>query len=146
MIDLNRGVTKRFHSSGVAVCMYKDAPGVYLDTAGNELNDKIAAEAGFPVDAYAKERQRRDRMAAAMKEINEEFGNIPEGKPVFTVGNYSVVHKGGGSFVVQDEDNTVLTPVAMEKSKAIQLARKMAANEKVDEPKPKPEAKNGETA
>ena len=139
MIDLDRGVTKRAHPAGVVVCMYKDDPGVYLDTSGKPLSEKIALEAGFPVDQYAKERQRRERVQAALAEINEEFGNVPVDHVVLSVSNYKVVHAGNGGFVLKDEDDTVLTPNAMDKNSAIKLARKMAANEKADVKKAKPD-------
>lgn len=129
MIDLDRGVTKRIHPHGFGVCMYKDDPGVYYDTSGNKVADEVAKEAGFPVDGYAKERQRREKLAKAMAEINAEFGNIPVGEVISKVGGYAVKHVGGGGFVLVDPDGNTLTKQPMDKNAAIKLARKMAASE-----------------
>lgn len=134
-IDLDRGVTKRTHPSGVVVCMYKNNPGVYLDTSGREVSEKVAREAGFPVDQYAKEKERREKVAAALAEINEEYGNIPVDQVVMRVGSYSVVHAGNGEFVLHDDDGTSLTTKPMDKLAAIKLAKKMAANDTGEEDK-----------
>lgn len=137
MIDLNRGVTKRIHPDGFAVCMYKDDPGVYYDSTGTPLSMEVAKEARFPVEQYARARERLAKAKAALEAIAMEYGEIPVGHVIETSGDYAVVHAGEGQFHVCDKDTNRLTK-AMDREAAVRLVRRMAASEAAAPQKPNP--------
>ncbi len=72
-IDVNRGVRIKRHPSMGLVYMYIDTPGVFLNTFGKEVPDKIASQAHFDVETLGKERIKRERMAEAMTAIEIEL-------------------------------------------------------------------------
>lgn len=129
MIDVNRGVTKRRHPKGFAVCMYKDEPGAYFDKSGRELSSEIAGEAGFPVAQYAKERARRARLAEVLDEVNAEFGQLAQGAVVSEQNGFKVVYGGNGTFFIADPDGKPMDTPAMSKAEAVKLVRKLAKGE-----------------
>ena len=47
MLNVKRPMTKRTHTNGMQVIMYKDAPGEYCDASGHPVKDEIAEAAGF---------------------------------------------------------------------------------------------------
>lgn len=71
-IDLNRGVTKRPLPDGTYVCMYKDAPGSFHYTNGEEASPEAAERAGFPVKRILAEKHIRDEMARKEAELRDE--------------------------------------------------------------------------
>ena len=140
MIDLNRGVTMRTHPQGFYICMYKDAPGVYLDINGRDVGEKMAKTAGFPVKEFATERLRQLKLKNAMAEINAEFGKLPEGDVVFEKSGYHVVHGAAGEFFIEDPDGNRMSEKGSSKPDAIALAEQLAA---VESNEPDPEDQDG---
>lgn len=57
-IDMNRGVMYCTHPSAVTfrIFMYLDTPGEYLDGHGRPVPERLASEAGFPVERFRKQR------------------------------------------------------------------------------------------
>lgn len=72
-IDLNRGVTQRFHPQGYMISMYKDTPGVYLLNDGTQASLDQAKQAGFPVIDQTMEMRRRELLADQDKRIRQEL-------------------------------------------------------------------------
>lgn len=110
-VDLDRGVSMRIVPlsstapiAGMAVCMYKDDPGVYYAKNGIPVSTEWAALAGFDVEDDLKERSRRARRAAALAEIDKEFHVVPEGEIVEDGDDFQIVHMGRGWFDVLDTD------------------------------------------
>lgn len=75
-IDLNRGVMCcREKHTGTYCYMYLDQPGVYLTEQGTELSEDFAAQCGFEVEKYAKDRKKAEKLAAAMAAIDAEVAD-----------------------------------------------------------------------
>ncbi len=70
-IDLDRGVTQRKHSRGFFVSMYKDDPGVYFLEDGSPCDEKLAAEAGFPIDDHYRERRTNDALKRYKRKLDQ---------------------------------------------------------------------------
>ncbi len=73
VIDLDRGVTQRKHTTGFLVSMYKDDPGVYFNPKGEAVSEEIAKAAGFPTDQHSLERRKKAALAEKRAEIEEQF-------------------------------------------------------------------------
>lgn len=73
MIDYDRGIVKRMHPSGMAVCMYVDQPGQYYDINGDELSLQAAKGAGFAVERDALEAQKRKALEEFRRKLDEEL-------------------------------------------------------------------------
>lgn len=61
-IDLNRGVKMKLRINKPTICMYKDSPGVYYNSAGAPVSEAVAADAGFDVKHQVGERLVREKM------------------------------------------------------------------------------------
>ncbi len=73
-IDLNRGVTVKLDpTTGARVYMYKDTPGVFLNSHGHTVADTLAARCGFLIKELKKLRDKREAMSRAAAEIEAEF-------------------------------------------------------------------------
>ena len=133
MIDLNRGVTYRTHSnSGIQVYMYKDAPGVYHDANGEELDEKFAKQAGFPVEMLGKERERKAKIAEKIAEIDAAYG-VDAGKVGHEKGGFKVVSLGNEQFQVVSPEGNVMTDVAITQKQAEKIVDAAAKDEKEDQ-------------
>lgn len=128
-INLDHGYTIRLHPHGFRVCMLKSDPGLYYDGSGELVSDDIAKQAGFDVQAFAKERLKKARLAEARKkieaefaaeeervaqEINREFeGDAGGEKP-----RYEVKHGGAGRYYIFDAEGKKVTTKGMTRAEA----------------------------
>jgi len=72
-IDLDRGVVKRNHASGMQVVMYKDKPGVFYDNRGTLVSDALAADAGFNVEQLRREQKRQELLSNYSQQLHDQF-------------------------------------------------------------------------
>lgn len=122
-IDLDRGVhMKTAAGVGTTVCMYADEPGVYYAPNGIPVSAELARAAGFDVDADLKERARQDKRKKALEDIDREFGVMAEGEVAAEVGEFAVVHVGGGWFEVQDANGDNVGGARMRRDQAEEFA------------------------
>lgn len=138
-IDLDRGVSIRITSQGMRVNMYKDEPGVYRTVTGALLSEKVAFEAGFPVQKLAEEREIQLRKATAFAAIEEEFSKVSEEKVVREAGGFQVVALGLGRHEVRDPTGATLTEKPMSSKEAFLLLKKLAPAEPEEKPTPSEE-------
>jgi len=111
IIDYNRGVLINSHPTlGMDVFMYVDTPGVYLTAHGTAVSEELAHQAGYPVEQYRKERQKRDRMNAAKVAIEKELEVAVEDKVLKERDGFKVMNLGLGRYDVVDPDGNVLHP------------------------------------
>lgn len=130
-IDMyNRGVRKKSTPEGVEVYMYIRDPGVFINAFGKPVGDELAAKAGFDVKELTKQKTKKDRQAAALKAIEEEYGgDVEGGKVVKKQGDLEVVDIGGGRHHIRDEDGNVLTPTPLPLESAEAVMKQMAKTE-----------------
>lgn len=116
-LDLDRGVTVRFHPSGMKVCMYDDDPGVYLTEGAQPLNVQIAREAGYDVEKDLRQRAVNQRMAEYRRKLEEEARSEEDAlaQAATDRSNYRVQHIGAGQYAIFDKGGKRLTRVAMTK-------------------------------
>ena len=140
-IDYNRGVTKRIHPSGVEVYMYNDAPGVFLNAYGNEVDEKLAGAAGYDVVRLGRDRLKQERMSQAMTAIEQELATADDIIEVEIAERkgFKIVGIGLGRFNVLDPDGGVLTPHPTSEEMAYLLLDQMAPVDAPPEPDPKSE-------
>ena len=122
-IDLNRGVTIREEpSSHAQVFMYKDSPGVYLNTYGQEVPEALARAAGFPVEELAKERKFKADLAAAAETLRGQMDASKGNQKTVKEGdNYRLVQMGKESFLVETVDGKAMHPGHLSKQVATVL-------------------------
>lgn len=126
-IDLNRGVSKRTHSNGMQVCMYKDAPGIYYDVNGNELSDDFAEDAGFDIEQMKKESEKSAKLKAARLKIEKEYAAL-EGEIIGESGDYDIVCHDEGKNQYNVCVKGLTTPknkVYLSKDQAIEFAKSL---------------------
>ena len=132
-IDANRGVMIQRHPSMGLVYMYIDTPGVFLNTFGKEVPEKIARQAHFDVEELGKEKQKRERMAKAMTAIEIELElaiTADEETILWERGGYRVVKLSHGKAYVFDDENNKLTPIAIPQEEAKLLLDHLVPEEK----------------
>lgn len=112
VIDYDRGVIFRNNPQfGMDIYMYVDTPGEYLNVHGKPVNEELAKQAGFPVDTYGKEREKRRRMAIAKDAIEKELNASGAVREVVKEnGEYRLVHLGHSRYAVEDGDSNKLHP------------------------------------
>lgn len=127
-INYDRGVTFMLHQpTGMNVFMYKNEPGVYRNIFEGIVPEEMAKEAGFDVEKFAKERNRRERMAAAMDAIDAELkeADSVEQKVVVENQGYRVIEYGAGRHNVKDPDGNVLNTVPLSLEVATRLVERL---------------------
>lgn len=133
-VDYDRGIMKRLHPTGVEVYMYMDTPGVYLNAFGTPVADEMADQAGFPVGQFAKDKLKKERMAAALSFIEAELSDGPKvGEPIDERDGFKLVAVALDGFRVLDPDGNSLTPVPLPQKAAQALFNQLAPG-----PAPKP--------
>ena len=121
-IDLDRGVIICNHSAGFNVYMYVDTPGVYLNAYGAEVPIGIASEAGFDTERNGKLRQRRERMAKAMQEIEKDLALVDRVHEVLMEqAGLKLVHVGFERYIIEDADGNNLTKQPLTKEQGENL-------------------------
>lgn len=110
-IDYNRGVIKgKDQTSGVAVYMYIDTPGVYLSEQGTQVTAELAKKAGFDVDKYRVARLKSERLAKAKHIIEQELeADNSKKKAIKEKNGWAIVHLGFGRHVIEDPDGNEMT-------------------------------------
>lgn len=121
----NGGIQLRLGPGGVGVVMYNDEPGVYYNERGGRVTDAMAAQAGFDVDSFGKQRRKADAMKLAAAGIEQEYAAYgPSANVITERGEYRLVEVAAGHFAVHfiEADgksapltNTVLTRKAADK-------------------------------
>jgi len=132
-IDLDRGVHQRQHpATGIAVYMYVDTPGVYLNAYGSEVSPELALEAGFDVDKLAKMRLRQERIKAARDQIEAEIDALDDGdtKIVRERDGFTIVDIGLGRYIIKDPDGNALISQPQSRAIADALIEKLSPNGK----------------
>lgn len=107
-IDLDRGVQIRNSIHGIAVYMYYDDPGVYLNAHGDPVSEDLAREAGYDIARLAREKTRRDAVKKAMGEINEQFSYVGDDEVTKERNGYQIV-KSGDFYTIRDPEGGILT-------------------------------------
>lgn len=110
-IDLDRGVLINRHPVfGMDVFMYINAPGEYLSAHGTPVDEKTAAESGFDIERYGKDREKRKRMDAARIAIENELAieGARKHEVVKEAGGLQLVDLGSGRFQVENADGSML--------------------------------------
>lgn len=107
VINVDRGVEWRHTPHGIAVIMYVDEPGVYYNEHGAEVGVEAARTAGFPVDDLAREKAKRDAIAASGRKIAASYAVVNR-EVIEERGLYRVVHIGHDRFNVEFEDGSVM--------------------------------------
>lgn len=127
-VDYNRGLMKHTHApTGIAVYMYFDDPGVYLNAYGFEVSKTLAENSGYDVGKWGKERTKRLRMAEAKELIEIELDAAEEYKPevVKELKGFKVLAIGLGRHHVKDPDGNQMTEIPMPLEQALGLLEKM---------------------
>jgi hypothetical protein len=137
-IDYDRGVIKRNSTKlGVAVYMYVDDPGVFLNAFGTQVDDSLATDAGFDVAAFAKVKLKKDRISSAMAEIEAEMASQGPARNVkFERDGFQVIDIGLERYNVEDPDGTVLNSNPLSAPQAKLLLEKLVPKGKTSEPVP----------
>lgn len=124
-IDVRRGVNIRRHRGQMMyIYMYFDDPGIYYNKHGHEVPATLAAEAGFEVDKYAKERYKKARMAEFKSKLELEL-TAAEDAPTDTVlkerGGFKLVKLGEKHGKVFDESGQPMNdrPVLLSDAEAL---------------------------
>ena len=131
-IDADCGVTIRRHPSGIWLNMYKDEPGVFLNDYGEPVNNQLAAEAGFDVAKLKKLKERQERIAAAIADIDKEYEAQP-GAVVERHGDFAMVTLGKNRYNILDVDGKVLNEAPLSRKEAERIITMMVAGEQSDE-------------
>lgn len=147
-IDVDRGVTIKMHEKyGMYIYMYKDTPGVYLDTFGKEVPAELAKEAGYDINKLGKSRQYMEKLNVAKAAIAAELEQPAEDAPKKVVkerDGIRVVDMGRGRFLVETDEGP-LTDVPLAEDTAMGLLDTLAPEApKAAKPAPKKVPKEAE--
>ena len=140
-INYDRGVMKQIDKvTGVAVYMYVNDPGRYLNAHGTEVSESLAKAAGYDVTTLAKKRLMKQKMAAAMKAIQAEVeladhDQGPEKQVKAEKDGFKVVDLGVGRFQVEDPDGGVLNSVPLPEPQAMILLQQLTGGAAAEEKK-----------
>jgi len=136
--DAPGGVLINVHGpTNVDVFMYLNNPGVYYSANGTVVSESLAAQAGYPVEKYAKQRQLRERMKIAQASIESELLLTAEEKKVVREKDgFKVVALGLGRHQVFAPDETLLTPAPIPEEQAFLLLDQLAPEPTTPEPTP----------
>lgn len=137
-IDYDRGVIFKTHpTNGMNVYMYVDTPGKYLNAFGTGVEEKLAAEAGFDIEKYGKLRIKGERMATAMKAIEEELEMVDKVETVVQEQDgFKLIDIGLGRHVLKDPEGNILTTTMLSEEQG-----KLLLSRLVPQPKEVPDAR-----
>lgn len=135
-IDVVRGVSMRKHSAtGIAVYMYIDTPGVYLNMFGQPVSEKIAAEAGFNTARDGKLREKSRLMDEYMRKVEAQLEMETGTQSVLAErGGYKVVSNGQGYARIMGEDGESLNPMPIPEDQALALLDELIPAEGAEAP------------
>ena len=118
-VDVNRGCYIRMHrATGMAIYMYADQPGVFLNDHARPVPHEMAAEAGFDVEPLLRAKRKNDALHKAQMAIEAEYKTSVQRDVIAEHGEYRVVGLGNDLFLVEFEDGSPLSkpvsePIAM---------------------------------
>lgn len=116
-LDLDRGVTIRFHPSNrMQIAMYDDTPGAYITQTGEFVAPELARQAGFDVERDIRRKVANERLAAARRQIEAELREEEEiiASALSGKSKMDVRHIGGGQYALFAKGtDKQLTKVAM---------------------------------
>jgi hypothetical protein len=92
----------------MAVYMMHSNPGVYLNDHNKRVPDVIAAEAGYDIERWARERRKREAIQGATAAIDAEYMASSSRKVLAEHGEYRVVEIQKGYCNVEFDDGTIL--------------------------------------
>jgi hypothetical protein len=107
-IDAPGGAQIRFTGDGMAVYMLFREPGIYLNDHNRRVPDAIAAEAGFDVERWGKERRKREAVAKATAAIDAEYNVSTQRRTLIEHEEYRVVEIQPGYCNIEFDDGTIL--------------------------------------
>ena len=123
-VDVNRGVMFMVHqATGMYVYMYIDTPGEYFNVHCSPVTEKMASEAGFEIEKYAKEKLKRERLRAASDAIEAEIAIADKQQQVVVeeCSGFTIVDIGYSRFNVKDPDGNVLNTHPLSREIAVKL-------------------------
>lgn len=127
-LDLDRGVIKRTHPSGMHVCMYKDTPGIFYDSKGRLVKNELAQGAGFRVAELIRQREKQLRLAEYRGKLESEFEaeeqRLARAASEDLGGGIEVRAVGRDYAVFQGDERLTSVPLTLDEAKA--LAKSLA--------------------
>ncbi len=96
----NGGVTHRQGPGGIAVFMYNDDPGVFLNERGAPVSDRFAEAAGFDVQSLGRARRKKIAMAKVGAQVDAEFSEQTNSNIIMERGEYRLVEIAPGHFAI----------------------------------------------
>ena len=121
-VDFDRGVQIRVHHGGARICMYIDDPGVFLDINGGPVSDKMASEAGYPVEDLKIEAKKRTALDQAKADIERQFSAQDEDAnrvaEAAVLGPLEVRHLARGSYAIFSSEGEQVTRASLTKKQA----------------------------
>lgn len=129
-INLDRGVISSTHPSlNMDIYMYADDPGRYLTAHGDEVDERLAEQAGFDIAKYGRERKIKTAMAEAQAQILRE-NDIPISDVIEERGDFKIVDIGMDRHNVMTKDGSVLNKAPLTPAQARILLDHLAPNKK----------------
>lgn len=127
-LDLDRGVVKRTHPSGMHVCMYKDTPGIFYDAKGRLVKNELAQGAGYRVTELIRLREKQLRLAEYRGKLESEFEaeeqRLARAASEDLGGGIEVRAVGRDYAVFQGDERLTSVPLTLDEAKA--LAKSLA--------------------
>lgn len=109
-VDVNRGCHIRIHkATGMAIYMYIEMPGVFLNDHARPVPPELAAEAGFDVDKLLRDRRKREALLKATQAVEAEYSTVAKRDIVAEHGEYRVIALSDDLFMVEFEDGSPLS-------------------------------------
>lgn len=141
VIDYDRGVIKNVHPSGVAVYMYVDTPGVFINAFGTEVDVELAKSSGFDTEPLLRKRIYNERVSEAMENIEAEMvTGEAKREPIMERDGFKVLDIGLGRHDIEDPDGNKLNTLPMPLEQAELLFNQLAPkDEATEDPEPEPE-------
>lgn len=125
-VDVNRGCVIRIDpTSGAAVYMYWDQPGVFFNDHARQVPPEFAAQAGFDIEPLLKARRKQEAFAKARQEVEAQFNDKSEREVLEQEGEFLLVHLGKGQYTVEYDDGTALIPRPVSKELAEKTYRSL---------------------
>ena len=132
-VDVNRGCHIRImpagreYPEGMAIYMYVDKPGYFMNDHARPVPPEMAAVAGFEVETLLKARRKQEAFARARQEIEAQYQQgLGTHEVVEESDEYRLVHIGHEQYIVEFDDGSSLTPTPVSREMATKAFRSMA--------------------
>lgn len=132
-IDLDRGISCMKSKEGdFHIYMYLDEPGLYYNANEVRVPDKLAKAAGFDVETHKLQRLKREKLAKANAQIDEEIAAMAGDTTKKTLASdektgFRVVDIGLGRANVLDHDGGKINNRAMTHTEAMLLYKEFTS-------------------